>query len=749
MKAKTLAIVLSVLTLAISLFAQQSQTYTVLPAAPVPQVTNVSVQQSQPGTTTYFYWIVSNNGTTFSPPAGPFEITGAPNTLSAAANDKIVFAPVAGVSGYDVLRTATSAVPSGACNCAVVINTASGIVTDTSNTLLSYTVNAMGSPYVVNNTVVGGVQTLQSCYAGNCTPLGGLAVGSNISVNGQFNVKSAPFNAIGDVHSSRNISVTVSSAVITDTDNPWVAGDVGKFFFSIFTSTASSEFPNGTKIIAFTNSGQVTLNNTAGGTASGGVGGWYTQDETAPFLAAQAAAAAATAHFYAGYASPNLSYPATVFIPPGGYAVSGRFFNDTNASNNTTPINLIGSGNTQSVIYVTPAFVAPGSGGALIQSSGTTGFRMSDFAIEGSLFNVPVASNQNMVNIQTDSNCDIHNLMLNDLGSTTQGADLAFSAVTFCHIFQNQVQNSPSGTGTTGILVNGFTGLMERNFSSNMLINWVVSAGSRSPSGVEATFLDDSSDECAIGAGNACAQFTGSVLNLIGGTYFSTGGNSPISLDGTTTLYASDIFAGPFNSGSGTGCGVIMVAGSKLYATGSTFAGESTGSAICGPSTAFYKDDGLNTLANEASGVLTNCTPATQASAACGWSGGIQPVSSLTHTPNSYTFVATFAQNVPFGNMKADQNYQIVNIKAIEQSTTVTACTTAPILTITDGSQSATLTLTSGKTSWDSSVDTSTGINNIFTSGNTITMSITNAFTCATPPVDLTVTPVLQSVLNQ
>lgn len=117
-----------------------------------------------PGPQTYYYWVVANYLVGSSSPAGPFVATGVPNTLSASNYVSVQWSPATSAVSYDVLRTATPAAPSGACNCAVATGLASSPALDQSDTLLSYTVgstdaNALAFT-VTNNAKSGGVSNL-------------------------------------------------------------------------------------------------------------------------------------------------------------------------------------------------------------------------------------------------------------------------------------------------------------------------------------------------------------------------------------------------------------------------------------------------------------------------------------------------------------------------------------------------------------------------------------------------------------
>lgn len=112
-------------------------------AAGAPTPVTVTLLQSQPGTATYYYWVVSTNsvGSTL---AGPFPIVNAPATLSTTANVAAFWIPSSGTD-YSLLRTATTAPPAGACNCAVSIAAPASYITDT-GTLLAYTVPSLLAP---------------------------------------------------------------------------------------------------------------------------------------------------------------------------------------------------------------------------------------------------------------------------------------------------------------------------------------------------------------------------------------------------------------------------------------------------------------------------------------------------------------------------------------------------------------------------------------------------------------------------
>ncbi len=153
-----------VLALAAALAAQQRQnnvianTVTLLAPDTPGAVPSATVIPQQTGIASYYYWIVSHAGTA-AVMAGPFAAINAPTTLSAAASIHVLWSPGAGATSYDLLRTATATAPSGACNCAVAIGTASLMYVDMSNSEQSYTVPALNVPAMVINAGDGAVSS--------------------------------------------------------------------------------------------------------------------------------------------------------------------------------------------------------------------------------------------------------------------------------------------------------------------------------------------------------------------------------------------------------------------------------------------------------------------------------------------------------------------------------------------------------------------------------------------------------------
>lgn len=148
-----------------------TQQLTLLPQTPLAVVNTVQESPSIQGNATYYYWFVSNGGGVVSPPAGPFPVFNAPATLGGINTITVTWNPAPGVTTYDVLRTVTSATPTGACGCAVITTTAKTTLVDNIPTasLSAYTVSPSPNqvPLVVNNLSFGGGGTTPSLQTPN------------------------------------------------------------------------------------------------------------------------------------------------------------------------------------------------------------------------------------------------------------------------------------------------------------------------------------------------------------------------------------------------------------------------------------------------------------------------------------------------------------------------------------------------------------------------------------------------------
>jgi hypothetical protein len=145
--------------------AQQvnTQQLTLSAQNPVPPPTNVQISSSVAGSSTYYYWIVTHSGSEVSAPVGPFIAANAPATLGGIYSNSIVWMPAVSGATYDLLRTTTSATPTGACGCAVSSGITSSSFTDGLTSTTAYTVSTSADQVSLVCTNIGGCQLSNSC----------------------------------------------------------------------------------------------------------------------------------------------------------------------------------------------------------------------------------------------------------------------------------------------------------------------------------------------------------------------------------------------------------------------------------------------------------------------------------------------------------------------------------------------------------------------------------------------------------
>ncbi len=111
-----------------------------------PQATSAPIVRffGSTASTSRYYWIITryqNGQSGMSPSAG---ITNGSSSLSPSNQIQATWSTVAGATGYDLLKTSTNVAPTGACNCALVVNTLTPAWTDQGAASLTYTVPTAG-----------------------------------------------------------------------------------------------------------------------------------------------------------------------------------------------------------------------------------------------------------------------------------------------------------------------------------------------------------------------------------------------------------------------------------------------------------------------------------------------------------------------------------------------------------------------------------------------------------------------------
>jgi len=567
--------------------------------------------------------------------------------------------------------------------------------------------------------------------------------GIGACIQGCFNVKT--YGAKGDAKKSKNVTTTnLGSNLVDTTNSPFLSTDVGKLVFCTDSNVGNALSVTIATISAYTSATTVSV---APATGNGNAGAntictWFTQKETSAFTAAYNAAAAPLKSQDPNYATPTLALPGNVYCPPGGYVVDGPFFVQNSASGNTNPVNFIGAGRNTCMIYLSPD-LATATVAAGIASVQTDGFVLYGFTIDGGNFpfsgpTVP------LILFSVANQVHAYDFNVVNYGSTGDATGVMQILNSNSGIYENIIMQ---GSGDHGPMMacNNSTGLtfIQGLFSNGITPNMSFSScGSRTGNGGQVNLVGTVIDES--GGAFPLTIGTSSFINLEGVTLFG-GSTGSMSVDGTSSAWLTDTNIGQFNSSNNAPEAISIASGGYVQATGTHIRANGTGVAVNGPAGAIFVDSGGNTYQTGTLTTFTNITPAQYAT--LGFTGGIIPKSSLTHTPNTCYAVTgnLLATSQNLCSFVLDQNYQLLSIYTAQggNSPPTTSCTGAPVVTITDGTRSSTQTLTTANTSWST-----TGLSTVFASGATLTVSIA-ANTCATPPQDVYVNVILQSVLNQ
>jgi len=595
---------------------------------------------------------------------------------------------------------------------------------------------------------------------GGYGPTGGSSVSPNSPVPAAqaqgptYNVVN--YGARGDAQQIKD-GVTLGGATktVTSATANFQTSDVGKLIACNYVA-GTQAVTVGTTITARNSATSVSISANDNGAGNQERCVWYTQNDGPGIRAAILAATPTNANSGDPNGKPTLGNSGTAYCPAGGYAVTvnavvGALLTYAGSGATIGP-NFIGEGKTKCNIYVLADSTDPG-GPAIINMFNSGHSIVGGFSIDG--LNATFPFTHAIVSFNAVQHARMYDVEITNIGANMGNlGTLDFTNST--DIFAENIFVQGGSPGKNDFAC-GFGGVSSSHFKNLTCSNHNQTAFFGSGGGVlrgvsgdnGPVFENATFDECG-SATLDCTIFVAGYANFFGG-WIGVGntGRNAMNVDGTSRVWLSNVNCGQFGSTNVVTNCMTIASGGEVSATMSDLRGNGTGAngvAVTGPAGAKFNSVGGNKIRNCVSAVCTDVTAATYATQ--GFTGGIVPKSSETHTPNTCYVTGTFGATTAAAPMCAsysDQNYQIIRIKAA--STTVTACATPPVVTISDGVQSATLTLTTAKSIWDSSVDTSSGINSVFATGNTIVASNT-AGTCATPPTNFSVTMTLQSVLN-
>jgi hypothetical protein len=623
-----------------------------------------------------------------------------------------------------------------------------------------------------------------------------------------FNVVN--YGAVNDALSTAQGACTsAATTTMTCTGAGFVqARDAGKTFFC--SNGTSSFYTALTTIVSVTDSTHVVTSNASLFNTFTCTAVWGTLNDTAVAAAATAAIAQSSAVQSGGKKLPSTGAP-TLYSPAGGYLFCTLLVNGVvNLTGTVDGFTVLGDGRDQTIWYAgsgaTPCPLTNNSSlGAFVNTGGST----TNITIKGITFDGANNANTNQsaglglagaVNLQDVTvqrwgsggpavflggqhfvdrlfvvagtgigiQCTACNADLNNIGTSNNGTSSANL------IFQNIIGSATGygvrvrggsivdecGNNATGCtqLINSrdvwFEGLAAfgtpsghcLNVDANSYLHWI--------GGICGTFNNDTNTGGPVIANGGVIQAsdvrmistgTGKCLTN-NGQFNDNGGNTCESMfqivSGTSTGTSAVLTLTTLGANASTNCSVgdsIEVDGAGVAGYNGFFQNAITAT---GASSLTYTSVGSNMGALGAGGVAYCKNLQT-------YSGTLPKALLNNPIPNTCYVTGTFGATVtgaPMCAFKTQSATNITNIKAA--STTVTACTVAPVVTISDGTATVTLTLTTAKSLWDSSVDTSTGVGTtIFKPNGTI--QVTNTVgTCTTPPTNFSVSYNISPILS-
>ena len=672
-----------------------TQKLTLLPQAPVPLVTTVRESPSIQGTATYYYWFVSKQSGIVSPPAGPFPVYNAPATLGGIYTITVNWTPAPGVTTYDVLRTATTAVPSGSCACAVITGTAGTALVDNSPSTVAYTVATSASqvPAVLTNVNTGN---------------GSGGGGSNTL--SQVNIKTAPYNATGNTQSFQvqyteaggagDCPASVAECLI-GTPNLVTISDIGKTLWTNENASGINRTLQGTinGVYSSTEFSTTVTSSAFSGLGSTNTMVWGTDDTAA----IQAAIAAANASSF------------SVYLPCGNYIISSQL---------TFTVPAIGESTGCVTFWPTPSFTDTTSDEGMIYL--TDGGE--NFTINGSSGNI--SSNQtNTAGILEaggggGSPIEYKNIQAVRLAVLNGAGSITVSASEATLINTPVVQNPSVGQNNPGCFFRSAqdTTVIGIFCSNGSIENLGIQGIASGQHGGSLRFFGGLVDECGLNvAGGACTEVVGSQDVYFYGTVLTGGDNNAndgLSVDGTSSVYVVGSDVGPFNLNSG---GAISVASGGQVRVSNSFLHCSGTSAVCVTNNGSYFDLGGNSL--------TLASGATSYSGSSGMFGSAS-VTGTTQTAANVTLTSgwsTSTVDTPSGNSQREQfTISVAGTPSAGPSLTVnfpTSFLVAPICTAQDiGGTNPSLSESMGTVLAGSAIIDFTGTP---TAGDTITTVLT------------------------
>lgn len=405
----------------------------------------------------------------------------------------------------------------------------------------------------------------------SCTSLNTWTSISGIAANSPVNVKSAPYNAFGDMIYVNNVSISRTASTLTiPVGSTATVGQLVQCVSPSFTTEVVPYPPtNGGQILPatiLTVVGQVVTYNTnpvgAGGVLADGQC-YFGHDDKIPLK--NAFAACQTLSLSPMFGGPSQNQPCNVYLPRGNYMITGTPFDGSLVNQNAAGVSIVGDGNNASVIYPTLGFVntAPVNCGWVICGFGW-GQHYRDFGIEGiiSQNNNGGGGGFNINNLDAMSlkcgKCYVENIKIqNFYGFTGQ---FMLTSAGGAEIHYARVENPNGGAGSMGaFLCNSCSTDIFDPFFSNTFMNLQVTGVAGRGSGQYLTVHGGLIDEGPITTitNSKSVTFLGTIL---------MGGANCLSVDATSEVREVGGYCGTFNGGPGGG-GPTVASGGQLSMT--------------------------------------------------------------------------------------------------------------------------------------------------------------------------------------
>ena len=649
--------------------------------------------------------------------------------------------------------------------------------------------------FIYYNVTIVGTRQCTAVGANGCTTWG---AGGGVSPNSPlpasssgpgpvFNVKN--YGAKGNTRTSSNC--TAAATNLNCTDVTFTTADVGDRVSCA--SVFSTIVPSTVTFTAFVNATNMTMSASSNGS---GICTFGSADDAAVTAAQTAMLAQMTSKPSSGNLAVT-SFAPTLYFPAGDYFLFNTGINIV--ASNLSGAAVMGDGIDQTKIYWGTG--STNAQGAALTCSNIQNFLLENLSLDGAqgqdvFSNGAIFTNCNTdarnVRVQrfsargwvTGTNLHAHNIQV--VGNSPSGLLIAGPAEVYESLVSNNFGHNLDVQNVSGMPfapgVKWYSGIMDEGSPTASVFNssgvWFIGASAFGQITIDGNSsvhfsggeigpfsTDPNVTALSIATGGQVqssdvryiSSGTGKCINN-SGAFLDNGNNSCESIfliaSGTSTGTTAVLTLTPAGANVNTNCTVgdgLIVTGTNIagydgyFPPNGTIPGTTTGITAVTATTLTYTTVGSNLGALGAVGMASCRNLQT-------YTGNLPRAELNNPIPNTcYVTITPIVNATTYTlcNFRTQSATNITSIKASSQTTTT--CATAPIITISDGTATQTLTLTSAKNSWDSSVDTSTGVGTtIFKPNGTITVKydVAAASACATPATNLAISYNISPILS-